>query len=358
MAGKTLQIVEHNTFNPLTIILADDNQTQDTLEFWLNAFFQLEASNTEASRREQRRDIELFRTFMLRTEDNELRLYWTPRLSACFQEYLKQELTEQTRRWSDRTINRIMASLKPFAKWIDFITQKPEFGFKPFLLGNPMRKVKALSIGNRLEIERALTEQERRKMLNAADLLLVSAGRSKDRNRYKLRNLPKNKTARVFRDRAIIYLLTGSPIRRAAATKLNLADIDFKKKRLVVEEKGGVLQTYMVSDEALVTINEYLQNERETDNLAWNSPALFLSCPNNPNAKGRLEPKAINFIWNKVRQIADVDKTPHSTRHYMGRKIADKTKNPAAVQLALGHRNASTSLQYMRVTLEEIEQVI
>jgi hypothetical protein len=46
--------------------------------------------------------------------------------------------------------------------------------------GAPMAKIQSLSVGNSLDIDRALTAQERRKMLDAADLLLRIGGESKD----------------------------------------------------------------------------------------------------------------------------------------------------------------------------------
>jgi hypothetical protein len=46
-----------------------------------------------------------------------------------------------------------------------------------------MEKIKMLSVGNQLEIERALTKQERNRILDAVDQLLQVGGRSWDRHR-------------------------------------------------------------------------------------------------------------------------------------------------------------------------------
>jgi integrase len=67
----------------------------------------------------------------------------------------------------------------------------------------------------------------------------------------------------------------------------------------------------------------------------------------------------INSIWNEVAEIARVEgKTPHSARHAMGRHIIEKTGNIAAVQRQLGHRNAAYSIQYARITAEELGAVL
>lgn len=63
------------------------------------------------------------------------------------------------------------AHLKTFAKWI--------LQHSPFRLGQPMAKILCYRVGNHLEIERALTKQERW-ILDAADQLLLVGGRSRD----------------------------------------------------------------------------------------------------------------------------------------------------------------------------------
>ena len=45
--------------------------------------------------------------------------------------------------------------------------------------------------------------------------------------------------------------------------------------------------------------------------------------------------------------------THHSTRHAMG-----KSRNVAAIQRQLSHRNAAYSLQYARITDEELNTVL
>lgn len=103
-----------------------------------------------------------------------------------------------------------------------------------------MGKVSLLKVGNGLEIERACTLAERRKILDAADRLLRIEGESKDRNRNKGEEVrPKRKGYRAFRNRAVIYCLLETGMRRAAVINLNLDDLDVEKKVLSAREKGG-----------------------------------------------------------------------------------------------------------------------
>ncbi len=326
-------------------------QIPDTVSWWAEQYFQLEVTTSSSSRKVQQRDLGLFVEYMKVVEKTDRRINWSPRLSKAFQEYLKSAVVDSKRHRSDRSINRIMAHLKTFAKWIHKL--------RPFPLGNPMDKIKLQALGTGLDVERALTPAERRKVLDAADLLVEIGGRSRDRSRYRGTERPKRKGYRALRNRAIIYTLVETGMRRAAATHLDVDDIDFKKKTVTVEEKGGVSHSYQISNEGLQAIQDYLERERSQDDEKWRSPALFLSPSTNPNGNGRLTVKVINDVWNEVAEIAGVEgKTPHSARHAMGKHIMEKTGNIAAVQRQLGHKNATYSMQYSRITAEELGEVI
>lgn len=323
----------------------------DTLPWWLEQYFRFEVTTSTSSQKVQRRDLGLFLSYMLDEERRDDRVAWSPRLSKSFQSYLKKQTLEGERRWSDRTVNRIMAHLKTFSKWIHKL--------RPFPLGDPMEKIKLSPLGTGLEIERALTQSERRKMLDAADLLVEIGGRSKDRSRFRGVERPRRRGYRALRNRAIIYALIETGIRRAAVAGLNISDIDFRRRLVKAREKGEVSHDYQISNEGLQAIRDYLDRERSSDDEKWQSGALFLSPYTNPHGDGRLSVRAINDVWGEVSRLAGVEgKSPHSARHAMGKHIMEKTGNVAAVQRQLGHRNAAYSLQYSRVTSDELCEVI
>jgi integrase len=67
----------------------------------------------------------------------------------------------------------------------------------------------------------------------------------------------------------------------------------------------------------------------------------------------------VNNVWNEISKMAGVEgKTPHSARHAVGKHIIEKTGNIAAVQRQLGHKNAAYSMQYARITDEELGEVL
>lgn len=85
------------------------------------------------------------------------------------------------------------------------------------------------------------------------------------------------------------------------------------------------------------------------------TPALFLPAKTRQISDGRLKSLAISYIWNQISETAGIKgKSPHSARHAMGRHIMEKTGNVSAIQRQLGHKNATYSLQYARITDEEL----
>jgi hypothetical protein len=143
--------------------------SSDSLAGWLEAYFSVEVTTAASSRAVQRRDLSRFLAFMQAEERSDDRSLWTSRLSRAFLDALRNEIEpDGNRRFSDRTIARIAAHLKTFAKWIHSL--------RPFRLGDPTEKLKTVLIGPGLEIERALTQSERRKLLDAADHLPVLGG--------------------------------------------------------------------------------------------------------------------------------------------------------------------------------------
>jgi integrase len=144
-------------------------------------------------------------------------------------------------------------------------------------------------------------------------------------------------------------------MRRSAVRNLNVKDVDFKNRKVSVEEKDGRQHAYKISREGLVAIKDYLEKERGQDYKHWRSPALFLSPATVALGGDRLSATVINTVWNEVCELAQVEgHTPHDARHAMGKHLIQTTGNIAAVQRQLGHTNAAYSIQYARITDEEL----
>jgi len=78
-------------------------------------------------------------------------------------------------------------------------------------------------------------------------------------------------------NRAIIYALIETGMRRGAVCRVDLEDVDARRKSVTVREKGAHRHRYQISKEGLDAIRDYVKHEREADNERWQSPALFLA---------------------------------------------------------------------------------
>lgn len=340
-----------NSDSSLSLTL--QKESSDSLLVWKDLYFRFEVVTSKGSQDHQKRDLARFLEFMREEYESTDRSAWTPRAARGFQTWLQSAIEEDgSRRWSDRTINRIIAHLKTFSKFIH--------KYRPFDLGNPMTKIKMLAIGNQLDIERAISKQERNRLLDAADQLLTIGGLSRDRSRHKGERRPQRKGYRPYRNRAILYTLIETGMRRAAITKIDLVGVNRKNSTISTIEKGGSVQTYPISKDGIEAIIDYLERERGLDFAKWQSPSLFLAASSVSRGDGRLSPKTVNNVWNEIRDKAgvDPDKTPHSARHGMGAHVIEKTGNIAAVQRQLGHKNAAFSMQYSRISRDDLQKVL
>jgi len=69
-------------------------------------------------------------------------------------------------------------------------------------------------------------------------------------------------------------------------------------------------------------------------------------------------PNKIELYRPFALAISDECQTPHEARYYVGKRVMEKTGNVAAVQRALGHRNATYAMQYPWFTKRDILDAI
>src|SRR5512133_2512935 len=120
MPETELQVLSNRDQNATANLWPGEGGLPDTISAWAERYFATEVTTGERSRKEQARDFRLFISF-LRTEiGSEERERWTPRVSREFVDYLRSQVHEDGgRRFADRTVNRVIAHLKTFAKWVN-----------------------------------------------------------------------------------------------------------------------------------------------------------------------------------------------------------------------------------------------
>jgi len=248
------------------------------------------------------------------------------------------------------TINNRVASLSGFFTWICL--------HEPTLIPtkSPTKGIKELPLPA-LE-PRTLTDVQVRSLKSLCDRLARFHGLKgrKWSGQGELKAM-----ARPLRDRALIFTMLSTGLRREEVTKLNLEQLDpyhvdelrrVKKTRLVgVQGKGGSERTVFLSQDARLALADYLESERNKD-LNEKTEALFLSDSSRSARKpdGRLSPRSINLILEQIGRWHDSEVSqderkisplrPHDLRHTFAFQLSTATNADSyELERRLGHRS-------------------
>ena len=212
------------------------------------------------------------------------------------------------------TVNNHLASLSAFTTWVH--AQAPRL----FPVGDPAKGVGELGLPP-LE-PRTLTPDQVRSLKSVCDRL-SRFYQMKGRRWTKRRNgdgPPVRERARPLRDRAIVYVLLSTGLRREELVNLDLDQVvptkaeDLRKVRQAkitrVQGKGKTQREVFLSADARLALADYLEQERPKD-AGEQTTALFLSATGIParSADGRLSPRAINLILEQIGRYHDAELT-------------------------------------------------
>lgn len=168
-------------------------------------------------------------------------------------------------------------------------------------------------------------------------------------------------SARPLRDRAIIFVLLSTGLRREELVRLDLEQLglddistlrEVKRCRLSgIRGKGKTLRHVFLSLDARLALADYLENERPMD-MNEDSVALFLSAKevSARQPDGRLSVRAINNLVEQIGRWHDSEMTsedrkisplhPHALRHTFAFQLSKATDADSyELERRLGHRS-------------------
>jgi integrase len=269
---------------------------------------------------------------------------------VAWREHLAADPTTGGLGLAPATVNAHLASLSGFTTWVS--------AHDPAALphGNPCAKVADLPLPP-LEPRALAPEQIRtlKNLLNRLDRFHQHRGR---------RHAPAGDLhghARPGRDRAIVYLLLATGLRREELVNLDLDQLTpntpdmlraAKKAKLTgVRGKGRTRRNVFLSADARTAVADYVEHERPTD-AGDQATALFLSAVSIGSRRpdGRLSPRSINTICEQIGRWHDAEQTdparrisplrPHDLRHSFAFALAAETGNDGyELQRRLGHQS-------------------
>ena len=278
--------------------------------------------------------------------------YGHDRLSACLRRDVvawQQNLVDQG--LAPATINNHLAALSAFTSWVS--VQAPRL----FPFGDPAKGVSELGLPP-LE-PRALTDAQVRSLKNLCDRLprlLQKKGR-----RWQERDTAAHAYRRPWRDRALVFFLLSTGLRREELVNVDLAQVQphtpaaLRAARratvLGVRGKGKSQRTVFLSADARTALADYLEHERPRDATA-EATALFLSAAGVAARRpdGRLSVRSINLILEQLGRLHDAEQSdparrlaplrPHDLRHTFAFQLARTTgADGYELERRLGHRS-------------------
>ena len=318
----------------------------DSLETWMAHYLQYAVLGVRSAGVAQKIALHLarFRAFYLAA-------YGHDRISTCLQRDVvawQQHLEAQ--HLAHATINNHLASLSAFTTWVS--SQNDDL----FPAGDPTKGVGELGLSP-LE-PRALSADQVRSLKSVCDRLerfhQLRGRRQKTKARTQAHGRP-------WRDRAMVYVLLSTGLRREELVNLDLDQLEphtpealrqARSARITrVRGKGKSERTVFLSADGRAALADYLERERPSD-AEETSTALFLSAESIAARRGdgRLSPRAINLIliqigrWHDA-EIRDPERHisplhPHALRHTFAFQLAKVTgADSYELERRLGHRS-------------------
>ncbi|OPX87485.1 MAG: Tyrosine recombinase XerC [Pelotomaculum sp. PtaB.Bin104] len=250
------------------------------------------------------KDLEYFKKWY--EETNETGLVAEQITSIDLREY--QSYLQNVRELKPATINRRVAVLKQYFKWIQrerLISRLPNF---PKVIKEQKVQPKAL---HRNEQNRLLREVERR-------------GKA--------------------RDIALVRLLMNCGLRASEAVTIRIMDLDVGDRhgRLVVRGKGNKYREVPVPPETRQTLREWLA-EREMQLAYLNSPWLF------PSRYGEhISVRYVEQVIKNLGKFIGLNVHPHILRHTAATNMIRTGADLVTVANILGHANLNTTAIYTK----------
>ncbi|GGA58973.1 hypothetical protein GCM10007416_35160 [Kroppenstedtia guangzhouensis] len=319
----------------------------DSLNEWMKRYMQLTVIGVRSEEVTRKIGLHL-RRFL----DYFIESYGHDRISTCLKrDVLSWQRSLQSQELAPATINNHLASLSSFTTWVQ--TQDPD----QFPAGDPAQGIRELGLPP-LE-PRALSDEQVRSLTNLCDRL-ERFHQLKGR-RWKGKQAPLKAHSRPSRDRAIIYVLLSTGLRRQELVDLDWDQLlpntpeqlkNVRRARIQrVKGKGNTERTVFLSVDARLALADYLEKEREQD-VTDETQALFLSPKGLPARKsdGRLSLRAINGILDQIGRWHDAEVSdsarkisplrPHDLRHTFAFRLAQETGADAyELERRLGHRS-------------------
>lgn len=325
---------EASIVSPVSLVESLGVKHRDSLTAWALLYFKIHVMGApQKTQAAKQRDLEKFMAFFDSELGHEHLDGWTPAVTRRFQQSLIKSVSAYTTRgYAETTINRVMASLRHFARWLH---QQ-----RPLLAGDPFLGVKDRQLDEPAWL--GLTEKQVLRLKAACEQRLKICGR---------------KNQNPLLETAVFYVLLQTGLRESELVALNIEQYHHRGLHQVVRHKNKRV-SFKVSlpKEAREFLERYLETREEPKP----EEPLFLS-----RYGSRLAAQDVRRICQRLLQqasayLGDSDKfrfTPHMLRHTFLKQVADKHGVHFAQQMS-GNVSIKEIFRYTKASQQEIDETL
>lgn len=151
------------------------------------------------------------------------------------------------------------------------------------------------------------------------------------------------------REKAIVEVLYSTGCRVSELEHLNISDVNFESKEVVLLGKGNKHRISYLNAKAEVALMDYLKERNDTNE------ALFVY---DRKPYDRLKKSGIELIIKKIMQRVDgvnVHVTPHVFRHTTATEGLNRGMSVVDVSKLLGHARLETTMEYITCSSDMVK---
>jgi site-specific recombinase XerD len=154
------------------------------------------------------------------------------------------------------------------------------------------------------------------------------------------------------RDRALLELMYSSGIRASELVGINLADIDFTERTILIRGKGNKHRLTLFGATCSSALRDYMSGERVPPT---NGDPLFTN-------KGgrRLTTRTVQNVVKRWALKAKISAhvSPHTLRHSFATHLLDNGIDIKNVQQLLGHESLASTQIYTHISIDHLKDTV
>ena len=157
------------------------------------------------------------------------------------------------------------------------------------------------------------------------------------------------------RDLLLLELLYGCGIRNSELTGINLEDIRYSEKAILIRGKGKKERYVPFGETAQAALRAYLAVRQSAMQRTRKSTSALLI-----NLRGgRITSRSVGRIVKRIAIAKGLspDFHPHTMRHAFGTHMLEEGADLRAIQELLGHERLSTTQRYTQLSVKHVMEV-